>query len=145
MSIDADILQLYFYIVVSSYGTGQRLDHEKYDSMYDPTHPLTSDIPLNNRGDPWDARHSDDIPLTARYEHDRGDSFASIDTITADKARGPPYAPYGGAPYPSEPNVAYTQEPNPTPHVADSYYYSGGYNAGGSMPRPEAVQPHPGA
>ncbi|GJE87590.1 hypothetical protein PsYK624_036730 [Phanerochaete sordida] len=29
------VAQLYFYIVVSSYGTGQRLDHEKYDSMGD--------------------------------------------------------------------------------------------------------------
>lgn len=128
--------QLYFYIVVSSYGTGQRLDHEKYDSMYDPTYPLTSDIPLNNRGDPWDARQSDDIPLTSRYQHGREDSFASVDHITADK----PYDPYGG---PSYPSGALTQEPNPTPYVQDSYYSS--YNAGGSMSHPGMAQPHPGA
>ncbi|EKM61176.1 uncharacterized protein PHACADRAFT_134485 [Phanerochaete carnosa HHB-10118-sp] len=127
------VAQLYFYVVVSSYGTGQRLDHEKYDSMYDPTYPLTSDIPLNNRGDPWDARPSDDIP---RYQHGREDSFGSMEQITADK----PYDPYGGPAYPSE---AFAQEPNPASHVQDSYYNS--YNAGGSMPRPETEQPHPGA
>ena len=134
----------YFYVVLSSYGTGQRLDHEKYDSMYDPTRPLTADVALNNRGDPWDARHSDDIPLTSRYEHGRGDSFASVDTIVADKPKGAPYDPYGGAPYPSEPGVAYTQEPYPTPGVQDPYYYNNSY-AGGSVPRPEMTQPHPGA
>ena len=127
---------MYFYVVVSSYGTGQRLDHEKYDSMYDPTYPLTSDIPLNNRGDPWDARPSDDIPFTSRYQHDRGDSVTSVDHITADK----PYDPYGG---PSYPSGAYSQEPNPTPYVQDPYYSS--YNTGGSMSRPEMSQPHPGA
>lgn len=135
--------KVYFYVVLSSYGTGQRLDHEKYDSMYDPTRPLTADVALNNRDDPWDARHSDDIPLTSRYEHGRGDSFASVDTITADKPQGAPYDPYGGASYPSEPGVAYTQEPYPTPHVQDPYY-SNSY-AGGSMSRPEMTQPHPGA
>ena len=135
-------IKLYFYIVISSYGSGQRLDHEKYDSMYDPTYPLTSDAPLNNRGDPWDARPSDDIPLTSRYQHGREDSFTSVDNITAADKRGAPYDPYGGPTYPSEPGEAYTQEPNPTPH--DPYYYNA-YNVGGSMPRPDTAQPHPGA
>lgn len=112
--------------------------------MYDPTHPLTADAQLNNRGDPWDARNSDDIPLTSRYDHGRQDSFASVDTITADKPRGAPYDPYGANPYPSEPGVAYMQEPNPTPHARDSYYYNTSYSEG-SMPRPETAQPHPGA
>lgn len=130
--------------MISSYGTGQRLDHEKYDSMYDPTHPLTADAQLNNRGDPWDARNSDDIPLTSRYDHGRQDSFASVDTITADKPRGAPYDPYGANPYPSEPGVAYMQEPNPTPHAHDNYYYNTSYSEG-SMAHPETAQPHPGA
>jgi hypothetical protein len=109
--------------------------------MYDPTYPLTSDIPLNNRGDPWDARPSDDIPSTSRYQHGREDSFASIDNITADK-RGAPYEAYGGSAYPSEPGVVYTQDPNPTPH--DPYYYNN-YSRGEGMSRPEIAQPHPGA
>ena len=108
--------------------------------MYDPTLPLTSDIRLNNRGDPWDARHSDDIPLTSRYQHGRGDSFTSMDNITSDK-RGAPYEPYGVPSHPSELGVAYTQDPGPTPHDP---YYSNAYNAG-SMSRPEMAQPHPGA
>lgn len=124
------VAQLYFYIVVSSYGTGQRLDHEKYDSMYDPTYPLTSDIPLNTRGDPWDSRPSDDIPSTSRYQHGRGDSFASVDHINSDK----PYDPYGGPSYPSD---AFAQEP--VAHTSQDPYSS--YNVGRSMSQSE--QPHP--
>ncbi|KAJ3559760.1 hypothetical protein NM688_g133 [Phlebia brevispora] len=87
------IAQVYFYVVISSYGSGQRLDHEKYDSMYDPTNPLTSDIPLNERGDPWDSRPSNDILLRdgpGGY-HSRQDSFGSVDTVMGDKAQQPQY------------------------------------------------------
>lgn len=145
----APITQLYFYIVTSSYGSGQRLDHEKYDSMYDPTHPLTSDIPLNSRGDPWDSRPSDDNLPRGGY-HNRHES---VDSVAADK---PPMQPQYGYNYdngsypPAQPGVAYTQEPVPTPHQAqDPYYYnsynSDGYDAGGSTQRPGMAQPHPGA
>lgn len=140
------IVQTYLYVVLSSYGSGQRLDHEKYDSMYDPTHPLTSDIPLNNRGDPWDSRPSDDNLPRAGY-HDRHMSGGSVDTVMADKSTQPQYD-YGygsGNIYPpAQPGVAYTQEPTPTPRANDSYYFSNNnYEAGGSMQRPESTQAHP--
>lgn len=137
------IAQTYFYVVISSYGAGQRLDHEKYDSMYDPKNPLTSDIPLNNRGDPWDARnHSDENLLKHNPGHNRGDSVASVDTIMGDK---PQYPQYGNTTYqPAEPNAAYTQEPYPTPGHRDTYYNDAPYNPGSSTQRPVMAQPHPG-
>ena len=65
--------------------------------MYDPTNPLTSDIPLNERGDPWDSH--DDAAINpnassdARYSdnaggyHSRQESDASVDTVMGDKVQ----------------------------------------------------------
>ncbi|KAI0348482.1 hypothetical protein BDW22DRAFT_1424640 [Trametopsis cervina] len=139
------IAQTYFYVVLSSYGSGQRLDHEKYDSMYDPTRPLTADIPLSNRADPWDARLSNDNLNRAAY-HNRQTSGASLDNV-ADKPSQPSYDyGYGGGMYaPAQPGNAYTQEPVPTPRMGNSYYQNNNYDYGNGMQRPESAQAHPGA
>ncbi|KAI0704954.1 hypothetical protein BC835DRAFT_1315931 [Cytidiella melzeri] len=141
------IAQIYFYVVISSYGSGQRIDHEKYDSMYDPTRPLTADIPLNNR-DPWDSRQSN-ADLSRGGYHNRMQSNGSLDQVMSDKPAQPTYdyGYGGGAMYPpTQPGNAYTQEPTPTPRVNDPYYSQGGnYEYGNSMQRPESAQAHPGA
>lgn len=67
-------MQIYFYTVVSRYGTGQRGDHEKFNSIYSMT-GLNSDTGLGIRSDPWDSRVE---PGTgARYGHVRQESTAS--------------------------------------------------------------------
>ena len=130
--------------------------------MYDPTNPLTSDIPLNERGDPWDSH--DDAAINpnassdARYSdnaggyHSRQESDASVDTVMGDKvqqnARYSAYGSYGGAYPPPQPAGAYTQDPSPTPHAAatqDPYYYNAGYGYGSDLEQPGRAQPHPGA
>ena len=53
--------QLYLFVILSSYGTAQRRDHDQYDRLYDPSQPLTAEnIPLDNPTDPWDSRPSVD-------------------------------------------------------------------------------------
>lgn len=136
--------QLYLYVVVSSYGSGQRLDHEKYDSMYDPTKPLTSDIPLSTRADPWDARTAENPLLHDTGNHSRHSSIASVSTVMADKQQQPhDFGGYGQSTYPPNvPNHAHTQSPGPTP-IANEYYTSG--YGGGGVNAPQPSQPHPGA
>ncbi|KAL4242154.1 hypothetical protein ABKN59_001866 [Abortiporus biennis] len=132
------IVQSYLLIVVSSYGTGQRLDHEKYDSMYDPTKPLTSDIPLATRTDPWDARPSTDMLMRGGGGyHTRDNSLASVSTVMGDKQQQTRDYGYQSAYPPSPPNHAYTQDPGPTPHA--NYYPS----SNGGVGIPEPSQPHP--
>src|SRR6266436_2481831 len=46
--------QFYFFTIVSGYGTGQRGDHEKFNSVYSMT-GLNSDLGIP-RSDPWEAR-----------------------------------------------------------------------------------------
>lgn len=117
------------------------MDHEKYDSMYDPTKPLTSDIPLNTRGNPWDARPSHDNLLRNESGgfHSRDDSLGSVDTVMGDKAQ----QSRNSYPMTTQPGVAYTQEPTPTPHEQDPYYYTSSYGSG--LGQPERTQAHPGA
>ena len=131
--------------MVSSYGAAQRLDHEKYDSMYDPTNPLTSDIPLNERGDPWDSHDNLRDGPNGAY-HSRQESAGSVDTVMADKVQG--YSDnYNYSAYPP-PAGAYTQDPGPTPRVAYDNYYDTHNNTNntysGGVGYPERSQPHPG-
>ncbi|CAL1695455.1 unnamed protein product [Somion occarium] len=136
------IVQFYLYIVVSSYGSGQRLDHEKYDSMYDPTKPLTSDIPLSNRADPWEARPSSQALMRdAGGYHTRQSSMASVSTVMADRPQHPvDFGGYDQAAYPpSFPGQVHAaQDPGPTP-LAGSYNGS----AYTGMEAPARSQPHP--
>lgn len=129
---------------MSAYGTGQRLDHEKYDSLNDPTKPLTSDIPLSTRADPWEA-----YPPTQRLMqdgglHSRQSSLASVSTVIADKQQQPAdYGNYGQTAYaPNYPSQVHTQTPGPTP-MAGSYNTTSSAYSGMEAPAPS--QPHPGA
>jgi len=134
------LVQTYLCFITSSYGKGQRLDHEKYDSMYDPTRPLTSDIAVSHRSEPWDSNSNTLTRGTGNY-HSRGDSDASVATVMADKPQRFSDNSYGQNTYPpSFPGQAHTESPGPTPRVAD--YYGSGY--GGGVGAPEPSQAHPG-
>jgi len=163
------ITQIYFYLVVSSYGSGQRRDHEKYDALGSPVH-LNSSIPMTNRGEAWDSRPSDDALANDRhgYGHTPGDSSGSVAAVLNDKLHQPSdgysnavysgydqtYPPvrqmssdqaYANAPLPhrtapSYPEGAYTQEPVPTPGYSNDFY--GGPSA--NLERPPRSQTHPG-
>lgn len=131
------ILEVYLYVVLSSYAAGQERDHAKYDSLYDVTKPLANDIPLNNRTDAWDRPSADAGP--SRPYHDRSGSIASVTTVMGDRVQRP--TSYGHGAYPSTPGNAYVQDEIPTPNGRDSYY-DNGYNAAVDYPPP--TQAHPG-
>ncbi len=67
-------IQFYFYTIVSGYGTGQRGDHEKFNSIYSMT-GLNSDFGLP-RSDHWETR-ADPAPGGDNYGHSRAESTAS--------------------------------------------------------------------
>jgi hypothetical protein len=69
------ISQFYFFTIVSGYSTGQRGDHEKYNSVYSMT-GLNSYFDYPNRSNPWEAR-VDPAPGGADYGHARQESAAS--------------------------------------------------------------------
>jgi len=63
------ILQLYLFVILSSYGTTQRREHDPYDRIYDPSQPLTAEnIPLENHTDPWNSRLSVDDKFHVRNQ-----------------------------------------------------------------------------
>ncbi|KAF8807483.1 hypothetical protein BYT27DRAFT_7099910 [Phlegmacium glaucopus] len=104
------ILQLYLFIVLSSYVTAQRRD---YDRIYDPSQPLTADnIPLDNRTDPWDSRPSVEYrdqygARDAYYKHVRNQSSVSASDIM----NAPSQKPNDGF---SNPNYDYSYNPTVT-------------------------------
>ena len=112
--------------------------------MYDPTKPLTSDIPLSTRADPWESHNSENALLNDAGNHSRHSSVASVSTVMADKPQQP--HDFGGYEHntypPSAPIHAHTQTPGPTPLASE--YYTSGYSGGGVNP-PQPSQPHPGA
>lgn len=75
--------KLYLYFVLSSYGSSQRRDHEKYDQLHN------DGIPMNRRNDPWDSRNSTDslyspTNRTAHgYNHVRQESGGSVSDMIA--------------------------------------------------------------
>ena len=71
--------QLYLFVILSSYGTAQRRDHDQYDRLYDPSQPLTAEhIPLDSHTDPWDSRPSvDQYGAQNPKYHSRNESTAS--------------------------------------------------------------------
>ncbi|KAI0319378.1 hypothetical protein OF83DRAFT_1055044 [Amylostereum chailletii] len=146
------ISQLYFYTVVSGYGSGQRADHKRYDSVYSVTN-LNSDIPMQDRSDPWDARE-DGLGGNGRYGHARNESTTS-DAAMLEGAYNQPYAqPYTDDP--AYPTGAHTQTSAPTPHAQynipsapssaqyNDPYYNSGYSTGADVAQPEVFRPHPG-
>jgi len=82
------ILQLYLFVILSSYGTAQRRDHDQYDRVYDPSQPLTAEnIPLDRAADPWDSRPSVELRVTEdpKYQHYRNQSTLSASDIVHQK------------------------------------------------------------
>jgi hypothetical protein len=81
------ILQLYLFVILSSYGAAQRRDHDQYDRVYDPSQPLTAEnIPLDRAADPWDSRPSVELPVTdPKYQHYRNQSTLSTSDIVPQK------------------------------------------------------------
>jgi hypothetical protein len=71
------LVQTYFLFVLSSYGASQQEDHEKYDVLNDSTRPLTDDIPMADRGDPWDSRASYELDEGRGRGHTRHDGSTS--------------------------------------------------------------------
>ncbi|KAI0778561.1 hypothetical protein BD413DRAFT_465071 [Trametes elegans] len=128
------IMQTYLYVVVSSFGKGQRSDHHKYDSIYESSRSLNT-IPLMDRG-AWDSRMSSDA-FVQPGGHTRHDSDASVATVMADKPQG--YSDYDYSAYPP-PTHAHTQDPGPTPNAYD--YYDTNPPAG--VGYPQRSQAHPG-
>ncbi|KAI0051768.1 hypothetical protein FA95DRAFT_202621 [Auriscalpium vulgare] len=91
------ITQSYYFIVISGYGNGQRADHTKFDSVYS-TSNLNKDIPMTNRGDPWDSRASTDTLQNERFGHNRQESAASDVAMLSQPVEpynSPPQPPYG--------------------------------------------------
>ncbi|OJT03028.1 hypothetical protein TRAPUB_6371 [Trametes pubescens] len=129
------IVQTYLYIVISSFGKGQRRDHSKYQSLYESSRSLNS-IPLMDRG-AWDSRMSSDA-LVQPGGHARHDSGASVATVMADKVQGYSDYDYSAQPPPAH---AYTQEPGPTPRAYDNYYDADPQTGVGY---PQRSQAHPG-
>ena len=73
--VPSNSIQFYFFTIVSGYSTGQRGDHEKYNSVYSMT-GLNADFGVPNRSDPWEAR-VDPPPGDGHYGHARQESAAS--------------------------------------------------------------------
>jgi len=134
-------VHIYFYVIISSYGSGQRRDHKDYESGLDAK-PLTNDIPLMDRANAWESKPTDHLlDERARYDHQRSMSGQSISTIIGEplqqEASG--YDGYGKQYSTRQPMNAYTQDPVPTPQYIESYYNSGGE----SVNKPLPSQPHP--
>ncbi|KAG2120994.1 uncharacterized protein F5147DRAFT_663942 [Suillus discolor] len=142
------LVQAYLLFVVSSYGTAQRQDYEKYDALNDTTKPLTDNIPMSDRGDPWDYRAS------TEYEdgrgHRRNASTASTMNAPLQKERYADGQSYLTPTYPPEPQPQFerqqstrtapsgTQSPQPAPYANN--YYGPDSPTGQSAP----TQAHPG-
>lgn len=160
------IMQFYLYTVISSYGTGQRMDHEKYRSIYSVT-----DIPMvANGGDPWDARPSVDGGARRGGGHSRSPSTGSVSTVMGEKMQDP--NSYNDRPstssypppqrrltrssvgqnsiddtrsMPSNPAMAYTQDPMPTPYGYENYEAQGYATDGVNRPGPTQAHPAEGS
>lgn len=83
--------QLYLFVILSSYGTAQRRDHDQYDRIYDPSQPLTSEnIPLDNSSDPWDTRPSvDQYGAQDPKYHSRNESTVSASDFVNNQYQKP--------------------------------------------------------
>ncbi|PFH54550.1 hypothetical protein AMATHDRAFT_52193 [Amanita thiersii Skay4041] len=118
------VFHLYLWIVISSYGREQRMDHAKYDHLHD-FHPLTADngIPMDKR-DPWDTRMSTEGVQNMSgheghvYGHVRQESAASASDVINEPYQYPndvrnrDYSYQNAYPF-SQPTYAYTQSSGP--------------------------------
>lgn len=131
---------------MSSYGSSQREDHQQYDALSDPTHPLTKDtIPMADRSDPWDSRPSTGSSQSppngsdpTQYQHLRQISTASASDILNQPYQHPgdslsnDYAyksSYHSPPQEKPENVYPASRPAlPTSYPSDDYYTSSRQN-----------------
>ncbi|KAF9532007.1 hypothetical protein CPB83DRAFT_808241 [Crepidotus variabilis] len=153
-------LQLYLFVVISSYSKNQREDHSNYDRVYDPSQPLKAEnIPMEN--DPWDSRMSTDHGLSSQnhnYRHVRQESNVSAsdvlsepaqqhhkDSLSSSRYHDNEYDPYDPeeSQQPTYPSYAYTQQAQPTP-AAQNQYYRDDVQGYSQVERPSQAQPHPG-
>jgi hypothetical protein len=143
---------VYLFVVLTSYGNAQRRDHNQYDQVYDPSQPLSENIPLQN--DPWDSRLSSDYNRgqrggPAEYKHLRQESSVSASDVYGQQYQEPKdafsttnfeYSAYPTNPQnPAYPSYAHTQAPVPTP-TANSQFVG----ADSRIETPIQSQPHPG-
>jgi hypothetical protein len=146
--------------VLSSYSSRQQRDHATFGSDYDPTHPLTSDIPMTDRNQQWDAGADKPFSAPRGYGHVRQESVSSV-TDYQYYGRGASYSSAGYGEYDDKgPNVsrgrtvrgnsyldhpagAHTVDPGPTPMFSESYYTRDNAEAS-DVNRPLPSQPHPG-
>ena len=136
--------QIYLYVVIASYGNSQRRDHDRYNQVYDPTQPITENVPLNNQNDPWDSRPSAESnrsrsgPNTAQYQHLRQFSTASASDILNQHHQQPDDSlsndyGYQSSHYtipqekPLERGYSTTRPPLPTSRSNDGYYTDPSY------------------
>lgn len=147
------LIKVYFFVVLSSYGTSQRRDHDRYDQVYDPAQPLTTaeNIPLGEQNDPWDSRPSGEYNYGRQdknYTHIRNQSSVSASDILREEYREPKdgfstvnygYSAYPQKQEPAYPTNVYTQEVVPTP--TNNYYDAPDDRY---IERPMQAQPHPG-
>lgn len=144
--------QIYLYVVISSYANLQRRDHDRYNQVYDPSQPITENVPLNDQNDPWDSRPSGDyLGKNSNYKHVRQESSMSASDVYNQPYQEPKDAfptssmNYGYANYDSQnpnpvyPSYAHTQNALPTP--TNNYY---DVPADSRIERPLQAQPHPG-
>jgi hypothetical protein len=140
-------------IVISSYGSSQRLDHEKYDALNDATKPLTDDIPMADRGDPWEYRASAEEENRGHMRHES--TASTVMNAPLQKEHYVDGSSYLPPTYPpqhqsqserrqstrtavSHPSNAFNQGSEPAPY-ANNYYGSGG-----PVEEPAQTQAHPG-
>lgn len=136
-------VQLYLFIVLSSYGKNQRRDHDRYDQLNDSQPLKTEDIPLES--EPWTNGRE-----KRGYRHLRQESGASVSDVMNQPSQQPrdtmSIANYGYESYdpqpsqPSYPLRPYRRESPPvqgnsTPfNVNDTYGDTPGHS--------QSVDPH---
>ncbi|KJA29156.1 hypothetical protein HYPSUDRAFT_32522 [Hypholoma sublateritium FD-334 SS-4] len=147
-------LHIYLYVVISSYANSQRRDHDRYNQVYDPSQPITENVPLNEQNDPWDSRPSGDYlggRKNSNYNHVRQESSMSASDVYNQPYQEPKDAfstsnlNYDYANYdsqnpqnPAYPSYAHTQNALPTP--------TNNYNtvpADSRIEHPLQAHPHP--
>ncbi|KAJ8521418.1 hypothetical protein ONZ45_g1842 [Pleurotus djamor] len=118
------IVHVYFYVVISAYGTGQRRDHEKYDSLYDPALNVAGDnIPMNSRNDSNDDLRNPNYD-DRNYSHVRQDSVASVADVMGAPVQQPKDGFSTNYDYPSQPQSYPPQKRSSLSQT--SYPYVGG-------------------
>jgi len=105
------------------------MDHQQYDALSDPTHPVIKDsIPMTDRNDSWNFRPSTELgrapPGTSgpEYQHLRQISTVSASDIFSEPQQRPGdslsndygYKSYHGAPRKPSRDGSYQRHPAPT-------------------------------